>query len=187
MRYQARIPRAVLGVLGAVAISSSLVMPAFAAETIASVEQEITSGTLTAYIDDAALNDVAYSNNAGLTAGTLLLTVDDARGTSEGWNVSVSSTDFVYGGSSPTGFDIPNTGFSITTANAPTTSAGDNVNVPYAVGGGTLNAAKTTIRADVGNGSGIYEQELDVQLVIPAMSQAGLYETTLTVATSAAP
>jgi hypothetical protein len=52
---------------------------------------------------------------------------------------------------------------------------------------GALNTERTTIGVDAGYGSGIYSQDLDVSLDIPAMSQAGTYTATLVVATSVAP
>jgi hypothetical protein len=52
---------------------------------------------------------------------------------------------------------------------------------------GALNVAVTTTGANPGFGSGSYTQDLDVSLIIPAQSQTGLYQATLTVAISAAP
>src|SRR5690242_4146700 len=105
--------RAVLGLVGALAVGASLVTPAFAATTLT---QEITSGgQLSASVANATMQPVAYSNTAGLTTGSLVLSVSDPRGTSVGWSVTVQSSDFVWGGTgNANAHNIPATGFSIT-------------------------------------------------------------------------
>jgi hypothetical protein len=190
MKFPSRFHRAVLGFVGALAVSSSLVLPTLAATT---VTQQITSaGSLTAAVADASMQSVAYSNTAGSTTGSLLLSVSDPRGTSEGWNVTVQSTDFVWGGSgNANAHDIPATGFAITSVGSPVMTAGQVVGTggPRAESGAvaSLDQARMTISADAGYGSGNYTQTLPVSLVIPAMSQAGTYTATLTVQTASAP
>jgi hypothetical protein len=188
MTLSMNLRRSILGVGLAALLGLTLATPGLAVD---SVTQEIIGGSLTASIANAEMADIAYSHAALVdTSGSLTLSVSDKRGTSAGWTVSVSSTDFVYSGSSFNADPIPNTEFSITTANAPGHSAGqaiDGTGGPFAVSGGSLDQARTTIRANQTFGSGDYTQVLAVSLNIPALSQAGLYTATLTVATTQAP
>src|SRR4051812_37814494 len=164
MKLSTPFRRSVLGFAAAVAISSALVMPALATPSPDSVTQQITStGSLTAFVAAATMQSVVYNNAAGLTIGALTLTVNDARGSAEGWNVTIASSDFDYQGASTLGIDIPNAGFVIGTPGTPAGTAGQAVNVdggPSAVGGGSLDQARKTISADIGFGSGIYTQNL---------------------------
>jgi hypothetical protein len=187
MNVSSKVQRSLLGLAGALLVSWALVSPALAVD---SVSQEITSGNLTASIADATLAPFTYSHAGGHSAGTLNLTVDDATGLSAGWSVAVSSGNFSYTGTSVNGVAIPNTGFVITSLEAPVATAGQAVNLvdgPISVSGGSLNSPRTTIEAHEGFGSGTYTQALTVDLLIPALSQAGSYNAILTVATTAAP
>jgi len=181
-------------VLAAFALMA-VAVPFMAAPTLAedTVTQEITStGVLSASVTDATLTPVTYSNTAGSSGGSLLLTVADGRGTAAGWSVSISSTAFDYTGSNTAGADIPATGFAIASTGAPAVSAGQPVGTggPTAqssTGVGTLDTARVTIAASSGAGSGTYTQSLPVTLVIPAYSLVGTYVADLTVLTAAAP
>lgn len=191
MKGQSKLARGILGFVGALAISGSLVLPAVAASS--SVTQEITGGgNLTASVADATMQPVQYSNTQGLTTGELVLSVNDPRGTSVGWSVTIQSGSFVWGGSgNANAHNIPATGFSITSVGTPVMTAGQAVGVggPRAESGAiaSLDQARTPISADAGYGSGAYTQHIPVSLVIPAMSQTGTYTATLTVLTAAAP
>lgn len=156
------------------------------------VTQQITSsGTLSAFVDNAALSPVTYSNKEGSSSGSLALTVDDPRGTSAGWNVTISSGDFVYNGTNPAALDIPVDGFTFTAANTPTVIEGQPINAggPTAqtVTDLTLEVPREVISANAGSGSGTYGQVLQVALVIPAQSLVGTYVATLTVTVASGP
>jgi hypothetical protein len=179
-----------LGIVGTVAISSALVMPTLAVD---SVSQEITgNGQLTASVANASMGSIAYSHSQGTTTGTLTLTVDDPRGTSLGWNVTIVSTDFVKGFVNPNAYNIPVGGFTFTAANTPEMTAGQAVDVTNGPKAGSvaaldLSTPRKTIFANAGYGSGTYTQTLPVSLVVPAVSQAGTYTATLTVSVTSAP
>jgi len=196
MKFSIPVRRTILSFAGAIAISSAFIAPAFAAD---SVTQQITGGgALSAVVSDATMASVTYSNTAGSTIGALTLTVNDPRGTSLGWNVTIASSDFVYGGSSTLGIDIPKVGFVIGTPAEPVLTVGQAVDFdvdlqvnllggPNPGVGGSLNTPRETISAEDGFGSGIYTQNLPVTLVIPAYSQTGTYVATLTVLITSAP
>lgn len=189
MKIQTLIKRSVLGLVGAAAITASIGAPAFAADTVTQVIKG--DGELSASIADASLTTINYSNSEVITDGSLTMSVNDPRGTAEGWNVTVASSNFVYKGASTIGQDIPNKNFSITKVLDPSYVAGQPIDArgPLAVseGAGSLDAARETILANEGSGSGTYGQELPVSLLVPAYSQAGTYTAVLTVSITSGP
>jgi hypothetical protein len=188
MTMQSRVHRSLVGLVAALVVGALLAGPVGA--STASVTQQITSGSMTASIDGGSMNDIAYSNNPQTTIGQVHLAVSDASGSGQGWNVTVASSAFVYGGTSTIGQNIPAGNFSITTAGIPSYVAGQAISAtggPLAGVGGTLDTARKTIFANSGFGSGSYAQDLDLQLNVPAQSQAGTYTATLTVAIAVGP
>lgn len=188
------IRRFALSAAAAFAIASSVVAPVFAAPANNSVTQVITSaGSLGAYVDNATMGSIAYSNSAGSTTGTLNLHVTDPRGNAAGWNVTIASGNFAYSGASPIGQAIPASGFTLTSLGTPSVVAGqarDNTHGPNAYSASlnaSLDSARKVISADAGWGSGDYDQALGVGLAIPAQSQAGTYTANLTVLIASAP
>jgi hypothetical protein len=194
MLFPALLRRAAFGIVSTLVIGVATFSPTLAAES--SVTQQITSGgSLTASISNATMTSIGYSNvarPAGST-GVLLLSVNDPRGSSTGWNVTVQSTDFVWQGSgNASALDIPVTGFVITSVGTPTIVAGqavDPLGGPRAESGAvaSLSQARKTISASAGFGSGAYSQSIPVALDIPALSQSGTYVATLTVLITSAP
>jgi hypothetical protein len=91
------------------------------------------------------------------------------------------------------GTNIPAANFSITSAAAPTATAGQAVDaiggpkVPVVSPLGTLDSPRKTLQALLTFGNGTYTQALGVSLSIPADSAAGTYTGTLTITISAAP
>lgn len=147
--------------------------------------------TVQAYVVDGALLPIDYTNEFQQDTGEIKLLTSDSRGTSQGWSVSIVSSDFVYDGESPSGGDIPNSGFRILAVKAPVVIAGQ----PRVEGGpnfdplvgASLDIPRTVIWAEPGSGSGEYEQGIEVVLDIPLGSQAGTYIATITVAFASAP
>lgn len=161
-----------------------------------------TSAALSASIADLVFPAVSYSHDPQTSSGSLTLTATDTGtllgSVNEGWNVTVESSSFVYGGPNA-GPDIPADQLAITTAHPPTRASGQAVSP---VGGprttgvtGALDVARKTMQADGPTGVptptyygiGTYEQVIDVILAIPARARAGTYTATLTVTISAGP
>lgn len=184
-----RLRRPVPAVALAALATAALAMPVAAANQ---VTQTINPGTRTASIADLSLSAVNYSHAAQSSTGTMVLTADDSSGSGTGWNVTVQGSAFVYSGANG-GTNIPASNFSVITANAPTRTAGQNVDVvggpsaPLLGSTGSLDVARKTMSALVGSGQGTYTQNLDVSLSIPALSRAGSYTGTMTVTISAGP
>ncbi|MDQ4035908.1 MAG: WxL domain-containing protein [Chloroflexota bacterium] len=175
--------------LGAV-LSAMLAMPASAANT---VTQTINAGTRSSSIADLTLGAVTYSHSAQSSTGTMVLTADDSSGSGAGWNVTVLGSNFVYAGANG-GTDIPAANFSVTSAAAATSTAGEPIHpiggpkVPLTfVAPGTLDVARKTLHAELTFGEGTYTQNLGVSLGIPAQSRVGTYTGTMTVTISAGP
>jgi hypothetical protein len=174
---------------------ATLLAPVMAHTTLADdkVTQDIgTGGELEAYVADVSLGAVFYSNDQQSSSGTLVLNVDDPRGSSEGWNVTIASSDFVYGGTSTTGKDIPVTGFAFTANGTVSKTAGQDIDQTGGpstgtISGASLETAQMVISANEGFGSGTYTESLPVALVIPPLSQVGTYTATLTVTITSGP
>lgn len=161
---------------------------AIAAES--TTTQSVNPGSLTASLADLGLVAIDYSHTDTASTGTLALTVDDSRGTGDGWNVTVQSSDFVYTGTNG-GTAIPASNFALTSAATPVMTAGqaiDPTGGPKVVTTtGTLDAARTVIDADAGFGEGTYTQALGVALTVPGQSRAGTYTGTVTTTATAGP
>ena len=181
-------------ILGAVAVATTVTFaltssPAMASDT---VTQTVTAGTRTASVADLSLTSVAYSHSAQSQTGSMTLTADDSTGSGAGWNVTIQSSEFVYTGDN-SGTAIPAANFSLSSAAAPASTAGQAVDatggpkVPATSPAGTLDSARKTAQADASFGQGTYTQALGVSLAIPAQSRAGTYTGTLTTTISAAP
>ena len=162
---------------------------AFAGDTIT---QAVTAGTRTAGVADLGLGAVSYSHSAQNQTGSMTLNADDSTGSGAGWNVTILSSAFVYSGANG-GTNIPAANFSITSAAAPSATAGqavdatDGPKIPGTSPVGTLDSARKTVQANAAFGQGTYTQALGVSLAIPALSRAGTYTGTLTTTISAAP
>ncbi len=171
------------------AMTSIMVAPSLAVDT---VTQSVTSGSLTSSVDDLTLTSVAYSHVVQNQTGSMTLTTDDQTGTGAGWNVTIQTSDFVYSGSN-SGTDIPAANFALSSADAPTMTAGQAIDVtggpkvPASSPVGTLDSARKVIQANANYGQGTYTQSLDVNLTIPEQSRAGTYTGTLTTTVSTAP
>jgi hypothetical protein len=166
-----------------------MAMPVSAADQ---VTQAVTAGARSASVANLTLGSVATSHSAQTSTGTMTLTADDSTGSNLGWNVTILSSAFVYSGANG-GSDIPASNFSLTSAAAPTRTAGQAVDatggprVPVISPVGTLDSARKTLQALVLFGNGTYTQALGVSLTIPADSAAGTYTATLTTTIAAGP
>ncbi len=181
--------RIALGLGAGAMLVATIAGPALAAD---SVSQSVDEGSRSASVADLALDAVAYSHSAQSSAGSMTLTADDSSGTGEGWNVTIVSSDFVYSGDN-LGSDIAASNFSLESAAAPVSTAGqavdatDGPKVPVTSPVGSLDSARKTVNASAGFGQGTYTQALGVSLNIPAQSRAGTYTGTLTTTIASAP
>lgn len=153
------------------------------------VTQKITGGEFTYSLSDGQMSPITfdYARTADVsTSGSLTLTVNDGRGTKQGWTVSIASGDFIYAGDAPGSNDIAASRFSVNPSD-PTSVEGEGLAGVTRAQGGALNAAVPVITAASGKGSGKYTQQLPVTLNVPATAPAGTYTATITVSTTLAP
>lgn len=121
-----------------------------------------------------------------VTSGAVTLLVDDARGTHEGWAITIESTAFTYSGAAAGQNGIA-AGRATVIPGPPALLAGPSLEGVHAGGSGTLESRRTVLRADAGAGSGRFQQELGIRLDVPAQSPAGTYSAMLTVSATSAP
>lgn len=142
----------------------------------------------TASVADLSLAASPYAHTSRANTGTLVLTVSSDN--LNGWNVSVTISEFSYTGDFG-GSAIPASNFSITTANEPSLTSGqaiDPIGGPRTTGAsGTLDVSRKVLQADAGFGQGSYNQGLQVSLTIPGGAKSGTYTGTLTVTTGVGP
>lgn len=177
---------AALSIAGMLALS--LASAALAADS--SVTQAVIAADRTALLDDLTLSAVAYSHAEQTSPGTMVLSVEDATGTDEGWNVTIESSDLGYTGDH-NGENIPASQFTLTEASSPVVVFGDETAAPKVPGeleaNVPLDVARKILHADTGSGQGSYTQHLGVELSIPASSPVGTYTGTLTTTITAGP
>jgi hypothetical protein len=156
------------------------------------VTQTLAPGARSASVVSLMLTAAPYSHAAQTSAGVVMLSVDDSSGSGQGWNVLVQSSAFIYSGPNG-GTDIPAANFSVVTANAPTSDAGQKVDAtggpkaPASGSTGSLDTPRKTMQALANAGMGTYTQKLDVSLKVPGGSSAGSYTGTVTTTIAAAP
>lgn len=156
------------------------------------VMQPLAGGSRTASVADLTLGSLNYSHASQTSVGQLTLTADDSSATGEGWNVTVQAGDLGYSGAY-SGSPITASELSITSANAPSSTAGQAIDgtngpkVPASNATGSLDVARKVLHANAGYGQGTYVQTLDVELLVPGMSRAGDYTGALTVTISTGP
>jgi hypothetical protein len=143
---------------------------------------------------------VTYSHANQTTSTSLTLTATDTGQclivcTNQGWNVTLLASAFAYSGTN-NGTPIPAANLAITNAHPPTGDAIDATHGPRTTNvTGALNVSRKTLQADGPTGTliktyygiGTYQQAIDVNLVVPGLTRAGTYTTTLTVTISAGP
>ena len=153
------------------------------------VTMTITGGLFTYALSGGTIERISFDHTRSenvTTVGSVGLTVDDARGTHEGWSVDIASTAFVYAGDASGNNDIL-AGNATVIPTPPKLVAGFGLDGVRAGATGTLDGNRTVLSADPGTGSGKFFQELVIYLDIPALSPAGTYTALLTISTTAAP
>ena len=173
-------------------LAASLAGPAFAADTV--TQEIIAGGGLSASVENLILPPVGYQNADQDVPGTMVLHMDDSRGTSAGWSVTIMASEFVYSGAASN--NIPAANFALTSAEQPIWIAGQAVDLTDSTGPqipiegivfGSLAAPLKVTRATAAYGNGTYMQGMVVTLTIPGQSPVGTYTGTLTTTISATP
>jgi hypothetical protein len=181
--------RTLFALAGALLVSLGVAAPTLADNTVTTT---VIGGIRDAHTYNLNLGSFNYSHDDQVVGDTMVLWADDSSGTNAGWNVTIVASNFAYAGPNG-GVAIPNSNFAITGTGFVNKLKGQGVTpphgpqVPATSPAGTLNTPRKVIFADPGHGKGTYEQDIDVELLIPGTSVAGTYTSNLTVTISAGP
>ncbi len=130
----------------------------------------------------------ALTGADGTKTTTALFTVDDQTGTTNGWNLSATSTTFTSGGNTLPTSATTITGVTPTAGagrcTAPTSSVGYPLTLPA---GAVAPAAVKIFNAAAGTGRGPTNLSFNLGLAIPAYARTGAYSSTWTFTLSSGP
>ena len=167
------------------------------------------SGTATATVKAGSLTESNATNRVSLSLTsrksvrvvtyTLPITVDDARGSGVGWNLSITSTTFRL-------FDhdkdrnklnkdrLPTNASSIVMVSvscgvkSTCTRPADTISYPLLVPAGTTPPPPTKFfNATVGSGLGKFSLVMMVNVTVPAHTEGGVYSSTITLTIASGP
>lgn len=178
--------------LGLVVAAFTALAPASAMAASATSTGTVSGGTLS--LTTAATPTFSATLDGTDQTGTYSVptTVTDARGTSAGWNVTITSTQFTTGGATPSTLatnastitGVTNACAPGSTCTNPTNSTTYPVAVPAAA---TAPAAVKYFNAATGTGKGKFTNTPAVSVAIPADSNVGTYSSTLTLSSVSGP
>lgn len=179
-----------LGFLSAALLTLGAPAAASAATTTATAN--VNGGALSLTTSAAPSFGVTLDGTDQTGTYTVPSTVTDARGTSAGWNLTLTSTQFSTGGSTPSTLStgassltgVTNACVSGSTCTAPTNAITYPVAVPA---GTTAPAAVKYFNAAASTGKGKFTNTPSVNVSVPANSDAGTYTSTLTLAAVSGP
>jgi hypothetical protein len=178
-------------VAGVAALAVALVGAAAASASNVNATATVSAGTLSLSSSAAPTVSATLDGTDQAPSYTMPMTVNDATGSGNGWNVTITSTTFSTGGGSP---HLLSTGAStvtgVTSACAtgtctnPTNGISYNLAVPA---GGTAPTAVKLFNAAANSGLGNFTVTPTVQVAIPANTYAGTYTSTVTLAVVSGP
>jgi hypothetical protein len=164
--------------------------PAFAAS--ATVTGTVTGGSLSITTSATPSFSVTLDGTDKTPTYTVPTTVSDATATGNGWNLTVTSTQFTTGGGTPRTLatdasavtSVANSCSGSGTCTSPSNSITYPVTVPAA---GTPPAAVKYYNAAANSGLGEFTNTPTVRVSVPATTYAGTYSSTLTLAAVSGP
>ncbi len=144
----------------------------------------VQAGALTNTAQNVAFGNVALTGaDQTVNAAAAVWQAKDARGTGDGWNVTVASTNFTGAGT------IDVSSFKMRQPQAAIVTVGGNtapnslVTSFQSLGGTPLKV----LQATGGSGMGTYDYTPDFQLTVPASAPAGAYTANVTVSINSGP
>jgi hypothetical protein len=192
-----RIARFGIGIGLAATMALGAVVPALADDNTLTV----TGGALSITPAVGATSSANLSGGGDKTASyNIGLTISDARGSGDGWSVSLTSTAFSGASGEATGHSLANDASTIASRPDTTCSVGStcavatdsgvgSVSYPYTIPADTSAPTATKVyRAVADSGMGNMTTSLPVTIGLPAgTTYAGTYVSTITVTSAAAP
>lgn len=171
-------------------IAAMLILGLEATVTAETMQQRVVWNTsadaLTASLDGESRMDVfQFSGEAGIATGALKILVQDGRGTNAGWSVTLASGDFQSTtGNTPA---IPAHGFYVSSDAGISAEIGATDGIAVVNTGVPLSTGTPVLQAGEGAGTGVYAQQLNVHLEIPAWQPIGEYRSDVTVTIASGP
>jgi hypothetical protein len=175
-------------VVGAVALTAT----ASALASNVTATATVNAGTLTLSTSATPSVSVTLDGTDQTPSYTLPMTVNDYTGSGNGWNATITSTQFTTGGGSP---HLLSTSASTATGVSSSCNGGATCTVPsnsityplsVPAGSGPPTAVKL-FNAAASSGMGGFTVTPTVQVAIPANTYAGTYTSTVTVAVVSGP
>jgi hypothetical protein len=152
----------------------------------------VSAGSLTEANSSTPAPSATLNGTDQIVDYTLSITVTDATGSGNGWDMTITSTQFSTGGSTPhtlstsassiTG--VTSTCFASTTCTNPTNSITYPLAVPAAA---TAPTAVKFFNAALNSGMGKFTVTPTVAITLPANTYAGTYSSTITLAIASGP
>lgn len=166
--------------------------PASALAATSTVTGTISAGALSIATSAAPTFSATLDGTDQTKSYTVPTTVTDARGNNAGWNLTVTSTQFTTGGSTPstlatnasTVTGVTNACAAGSTCTLPTSAISYPVGVPAAA---TPPAAVKYFSAATSTGKGKFDNTPSVAVALPSSVDAGTYSSTLTLSAVSGP
>ncbi|HEY0318083.1 MAG TPA: WxL domain-containing protein [Solirubrobacterales bacterium] len=178
--------------LGAVLVAAAaLAFPASAFAATATTTGTVNAGSLSLTTSAAPTFTATLDGTDHSPTYTLPLTIEDLRGTGAGWNATITSTQFTTGGESahtlsPTASSI--TGVTNTCVEGGAcTNPTNAIGYPLTVPAGAEAAAVKFFNAASETGLGVFSNTPTVAVSVPADTYAGIYSSTITLASVSGP
>jgi WxL domain surface cell wall-binding len=171
--------------MGAVLAAAALASPAAAATS--TVTGTVSAGTLSLTTTATPSFGITLDGTDQTAGYTVPTTVTDATGSGNGWNLTITSTQFTTGSQtlSATASTITSVASScVTTCTNPTNAVALPITVPA---GATPPAAVKYFNAAAATGRGRFSNTPTVSVSLPASTLAGTYSSTLTLSAVSGP
>jgi hypothetical protein len=180
----------ILTLLTAIVTAAIMATPAVAATS--TVTGTVSAGTLSLTTSATPSFGITLDGTDQTASYTVPTTVTDATGSGNGWNLTITSTQFTTGGGSPSTLattassisSVANSCVGGSTCTLPTNGIATGQTVPAA---GTPPAAVKYFNAAAATGRGKFTNTPTIAVALPASTLAGSYSSTLTLSAVSGP
>jgi hypothetical protein len=177
-------------IAGLVAAAATLLPVSSALAASATVTGTVSAGSLSIATSATPSFSVTLDGTNQTATYTVPTTVTDSTGSGNGWNLTITSTQFTTGGGTPSTLATSASNITGVTNTCATTCTNPTNSVTYPVGvpaGSTPPTAAKYFNAAASTGSGQFTNTPSVDVSIPASTAVGTYTSTLTLAAVSGP
>src|SRR3954452_6823991 len=181
--------RTICAVAATVSLLAALA-PQSALAATATVTGSVNAGTLSITTSATPSFSVTLDGTDQTANYTVPTTVTDATGSGAGWNLTITSTQFTTGGGSPQTLATNASSVTGVTNTCATTCVSPTNSIIYPVGVPAASSPPTAVKyfnAATSTGAGKFTNTPAVDVAIPALTSAGTYNSTLTLAAVSGP